>query len=294
MIAHVNGTELFYQTCGQGIPTLLMHGGLGWDHQYFRPWLDALGSDLELIYYDHRGNGRSARPRDWGMISHSIWVEDADHLRAHLGHEKVLLLGHSYGGFLAQEYALRYPERLLGLVLCSTAPVLDYPEVMMSNARARGTPDQLAAVAEAFSGSASDDSAFRALTQRLIPLYFHRWNPVFWPGLFAEHSFCASAFNHALAHCAPSFNTLDRLGSLRVPTLLISGADDWIMPIPQALGRLEAAIPGARAEILEGSGHFPFVEEPARFHSALRQWLQEIRATAGAAAPVASPPVPGS
>lgn len=59
---HLNGTDLFYLSVGQGTPCLVMHGGLGLDHTYLHPWLDPLGDIFQLIYYDHRGNGRSALP----------------------------------------------------------------------------------------------------------------------------------------------------------------------------------------------------------------------------------------
>src|SRR4051794_5275320 len=112
MLAQVNGTELYYTTHGHGRPLLVMHGGLGLDHAYFRPWLDALGDVSELIYYDHRGNGKSARPTDWSGVTHATWADDADALREQLGHERITLYGHSYGGFLALEYALRHADHL--------------------------------------------------------------------------------------------------------------------------------------------------------------------------------------
>jgi len=118
---------------------LLMHGGLGLDHSAFPPYFDNLGDLLTLIYYDHRGNGRSARPDSFEAITHATWVDDADALRAQLGYEQIILFGHSYGGFLAQEYALRYPERLAGLILCCTAPAIDYMPLIQANAAARHT-----------------------------------------------------------------------------------------------------------------------------------------------------------
>jgi proline iminopeptidase len=273
MFAPVRGTRLYYETHGSGPPMLVMHGGLGWDHGYFRPWLDALGRDVELIYYDHRGNGRSEREVDWDAVDHATWVEDAEALRRHLGHEKILLLGHSYGGFLAQEYALRHPERLVGLILCSTSPALDYPDEIGANAQARGTPESLAGVAEMFAGPVADNAAFRSLTERILPLYFHRYDPAYLGAMFAEHAYSAAAFNRAFGHCVPRFDTTARLGEIRVPTLLLSGGDDWIMPLEHSLGRLQAGIPGAEAHVLERSGHFPFVEETERFTALVRDWL---------------------
>ena len=121
--AHLNDTKLFYVEVGEGLPCLVMHGGLGGDHSALHPWLDPLGDVMRLVYYDHRGNGRSGRPP-----SETITFEQlcADALREQLGFEEVAVLGYSFRGFVALEYALRYPERISHLILLDTAPTLDY------------------------------------------------------------------------------------------------------------------------------------------------------------------------
>src|SRR6516162_10743394 len=159
MQARVNQTELFYTSFGEGRPMFMMHGGLGFDHTYFRPWLDPLGDRVQLIYYDHRGNGRSQRPTSYDGISHDTWTADADALRSYLGDELIILFGHSYGGFLAQEYALRYGQHLRGLILSCTAPALDYPEVTRANAQARGTSEQVQRVTRILQGEPTPSDA---------------------------------------------------------------------------------------------------------------------------------------
>src|SRR5215831_21176063 len=99
---HLNDTDIYYFEVGSGLPCLVMHGGLGMDHTHMHPWLDPLGDRLRLIYYDHRGNGKSGRP-PIETLTHDQFSADADALRAHLGYEKIAVLGNSYGGFLAQE-----------------------------------------------------------------------------------------------------------------------------------------------------------------------------------------------
>jgi proline iminopeptidase len=101
------------------------HGGLGLDHTHLHPWLDPLGDVLRLVYYDHRGNGRSDGPfqKTW---THADLTADAEALRRELGLGRMVLLGHSYGGFLALDYAVRYPDLLSHLILVSTAPAVDY------------------------------------------------------------------------------------------------------------------------------------------------------------------------
>jgi len=104
-IIPANGTELYYVEAGSGLPCLVMHGGLGVDHTYLHPWLDPLGDVLRLIYYDHRGNGRSGRPA-LETLTFDQFCADADTLRSALGLDRVAVMGSSYGGFIALEYAV--------------------------------------------------------------------------------------------------------------------------------------------------------------------------------------------
>src|SRR5438105_10741962 len=103
MYAQINGNQVFYMIQGQGRPMFLMHGGSGLDHTYFRPWLDTLSDQVQLIYYDQLGQGRSTRPQSYEDITMATWADEADALRAQLGHDRIILFGHSYGGFIAQE-----------------------------------------------------------------------------------------------------------------------------------------------------------------------------------------------
>jgi proline iminopeptidase len=168
-LAHLNGTELFYVEVGEGLPCLVMHGGLGFDHTGLHPWLDPLGEEMHLVYYDHRGNGRSGRP-PLETLTFEQFCSDADTLREYLGFEKTAVLGYSFGGFIALEYALRYPDHLSHLILLDTAPAFDYGEEIEANARSKGaTPEQL----EALEASADNEAEFWHLWKLIEPLYFH-------------------------------------------------------------------------------------------------------------------------
>ncbi len=91
MDLQIGNDSLFYTTVGSGTPMVLMHGGLGFDHTYFRPWLDPLAEQMELVFYDHRGHGRSSPIADWQGVDHARLAADADALRAHLGHDQIFL-----------------------------------------------------------------------------------------------------------------------------------------------------------------------------------------------------------
>ena len=177
MRASIRGTELFYEAHGTGRPLLLMHGGMGHDHAYLRPWLDRLAGTFRLVFYDHRGNGRSERSASLAGVGLDTWADDANALRQHLELGTIVVFGHSFGGFVALEYARRHPDTLAGLILCSTAPAWDYEEVAAAGLRARATDDQVAAVAAGYGPEPLSEQAYRDRWEQILPLYFHRYDP---------------------------------------------------------------------------------------------------------------------
>ena len=277
MLARIHDRDIFYRTLGKGLPLMVMHGGMGFDHSYFRPWLDPLAEKMQLIYYDHRGNGQSTRLDDFDGIDHRMWADDADALRKHLGHEKIVLLGHSAGGFVALEYALRYGKHLSGLVLCCTTPAMDYPEVIMANAKAKATPEQLPVVAEMFTTPLASNEQFHGGIEMLLPLYFKQYNPKTGSQIANAIHYNYHAINYSLSTWFPVVNFLSALQEITVPTLIIGGTEDWIMPPAQGAERLHASIPGSDLAIFGNSGHFPFVEEQGAFNKIIADWVGGLK-----------------
>lgn len=271
---HHEAGSLYYDRLGNGPPMLLMHGGLGLDHTTLRPWLDPLAESVELIYYDHLANGQSELDGHPEILSHELWVDSADALRDHLGHEQMLLFGHSYGALLALEYALRHPTRVAAMILSNAAPTLDYPEAVMANAKRKAPDDAtLAAVVDVLSGPVADDDAAAAAFRRIHPLYFHDYRPDRHDAVLEDVRFRAVAMNRSTFDCLPAYDVEDRLREIDAPTLVLSGADDWIMPPDLAGARVAAGIPDAEHEVFDASGHWPFVEETDRFLTVVRGWL---------------------
>lgn len=276
MFLEVNHSNLFVEPRGEGQPMLMMHGGLGLDHTSYWPTFEPISTQAQLILYDHRGNGRSQRPDSFDGITHDTWIDDADALRAQLGHEKIILFGHSYGGFLAQDYAIKYGHHLTGLVLCSTAPVLDYMDIIQANAAARGTAEQLDALGQVFGRPMADDEEWRKMWNVILPFYFKAFDPELAAEMDQKTSYSGAAWNHCNAHCLPVFNALPNLAKIKVPTLIISGADDWITPPEQGGRRIHEAIPHSEFVVFENSGHWPFLEEHDRFTAVLTDWLRRL------------------
>src|SRR5712692_8615622 len=115
-----NGVLIYYMEMGRGAPLMVAHGGPGASHDYFLPYLLPLARHNRLIFIDERGSGRSQKLEDAKAYTVENMVEDVEAVRQALGLGKISLLGHSYGGALAQAYALKYQRNLSHLILGST------------------------------------------------------------------------------------------------------------------------------------------------------------------------------
>lgn len=265
--------NLYYTTLGAGPPLLCMHGGLGLDHTCFRPWLDRLADNHTLIYYDHPANGRSPDLPGGRDLDFPELVRAAEALCTELGLERVSVLGHSFGGLVAQEFALRHPERLDHLVLCSTTAAFDYPDQVVAAARARATDEQFEALLGGLTRPVPSDAAAEQMWRSILPLYFHGDVSEVIESIASATRFRAAALNRSVLQLMPEFNTTDRLGSVETPTLVVSGDDDFIMPIDQTASRLHALLPHSRLAIIPEAGHFPWVEKPEAFVEVLNHFL---------------------
>jgi len=247
-------SDLFSVSVGEGLLILTMHGGLGLDHSYMAPHFDPLQEFGQVVYYDHRGNGKSPDPEDFAMLSIENLVEDAATLAASYSDAPFVLIGHSYGGFIAQQFAITYPERLKGLGLLSTVPAFDYAPQLA------GTDAQMAALGKAFSQPMTSDAEWRETWNTLSQMYWAEFDADRAAAIDAATTYSYEAWNQGSANLA-TFNTLEGLAGLNVPTLVISGAQDGITPPGPGAERIAATIPGAQLSVIEGAAHFVFIED---------------------------------
>ena len=268
--ANINGAEIYYTTVGEGVPVMVMHGGLGLDHTYLRPYFDALEDRAQVIYYDHLGNGQSEHPADFADLTFDRFVSDAEALRAHLGLGKMILIGHSYGGFIAQEYAAAHSDQLLGLVLANTVPVFDYAPTLS------GSDEQMAALGAVFSRPMTSDEDFRTNWNIISQMYYKDYDAEVGAALDARTHYSYAAWNAANGLLA-TFNTLEKLASVTVPTLVIGGRHDGITPVEPGAARIDTLLPNSELVVFENSGHFPLIEEQTAFFETLGTWIDKVK-----------------
>jgi len=273
-IAKISDIELFYNEFGSGTPFLFMHGGLGLDHTYFRPFCDPLGNIFKLIFYDHRGHGRSGRP-SIETITYEQLAYDANELRKELGYNRIGIIGNSAGGYVALEYAIRYSNNISYLILLDTAPACDYLGEVMVNVKNKNPTPEIIATLNA--PVAPSTEGFRDQFKTLMPLYFYDFNSEIKELVYKNID--NMTMNHEVAalneKLMPKFNVSTQLNKISVPTLILVGIDDFICPPSQAR-RMHNNIPNSDLHIFENCGHFPFIEAPDEFLRVIREWFKRV------------------
>jgi pimeloyl-ACP methyl ester carboxylesterase len=270
----VRDARLFVDVVGRGYPLVLMHGGPGADHWTLLPFRQ-LADRFTLIFYDHRCNGRSVG----APVSSMTWenlTADADTLRESLGFDKWAVLGHSFGGKVALEYALRYPNSLSHLILLDTGGDSWWEQENAPRLLAkRGFSAEKVELARRwFTGRTAPWEFFPTL-MRLGGAYdpHTSWYAAV-RTMFAERHTKPrpQAQTFGFSQLMKGWTVMDRLDQIRVPTLVIAGRDDFLFP-PEHQSQLAAGIPNARLEIIERAGHNPHNERPADVMKAVTDFI---------------------
>ena len=172
------GVRIYIEVQGEGPPSLVLHGGLGFDHAFFQPWLDTLRNDVQLVYVDLRRNGRSSLVRDSDFTLENM-VADLEEVRKAIGCENWAVLGHSYGGPVAQLYAIEQPNAVSSLVLVDTRPspfkLPGLQATALSEASAT-VADGIRRMSAVASGAAPEhgDLGWKSIWHAVLPLYVYK------------------------------------------------------------------------------------------------------------------------
>lgn len=280
MLIKVNGVRLFVDVANFGLvpdgdgmrekPTLLMlHGGPGFDHVGFKEAFASLGDVAQVVFYDHRGNGRSEGddPAAWTLAQ---WADDVKGLCDALGVRRPIVCGLSFGGFVAQAYATRHPDHPSKLILLSTAAKIDFPSVFAAFTRIGGA--EVGALAESYWSRPTVEG--RALyRERCVPFYRHRREqpaPVVRAVMRTEVALHFNGPRNEHGH----FDFRDDLARLRCPVLLMAGEHDPIVPM-SSVEATARAIPAdlLHFERLDGCGHDIHRDDPERVFRTIREFI---------------------
>jgi pimeloyl-ACP methyl ester carboxylesterase len=280
MRVEIGGCRLFFDVEGaklrpdgprmREVPTLLLlHGGPGADHSIFKPAYSQIAEIAQVVYFDHRGDGRSDGRDDAERWRLAQWGDDVKAMCDALEIERPIVMGVSFGGYVAMAYALRHPEHPAKLILCSTAASPSKIAVQVEVFERLGGV-AAAAAARAFLEDPSPE-ATREFMRLCGPLYRRSpddpqinartiWNPrLMWEFRRGERE---------------TMNFLADLHRIKCPTLVMVGEDDPMTPVPYA-EEIVAALPPelVQYERFAGAGHGIVADQPERFFAVLRAFI---------------------
>jgi pimeloyl-ACP methyl ester carboxylesterase len=275
-----DGTGLHYALRGDGAPLVCVPGGPGRSAVYLGD-LGGLGRTRTLVLLDPRGTGESSMPPDATTLAFPYLAEDLEELRTHLGYDQLDLLGHSAGAAVTQVYAARYPGRVRRMVLANPSARLQaYTPDTSAVRSARYTEPWYSGAAQAMAALDAVTSLDEAapLLDRVAPFYYGRWDDT-----ARAHAAGYSAQVNRGAQvgfaAGPIMRDFDRVGalasllSLRAPTLVIAGSLDGGSGVPGAEA-VAHSIAGATSVVLDGCGHYPWIDAPAVFARTVESFLR--------------------
>jgi proline iminopeptidase len=287
---NAHGVMIYYKSFGRGQPLMLLHGGPGASHDYFLPHLLPLARHHRLIFIDERGSGRSQTLEDPSGYTVENMVEDVEAVRQALGLGRISLLGHSYGGVLAQAYAFKYQKNLAALILGSTFAstqatnqvFLHMKEKMPAEVR-----DHINKLeAEGLYGHGKDYEKNRYTSEYMAAA----WGDGYFPYIYQNHpdanydpvddgkiswelyrEMWGSHGEFVIDGNLKSVEYTDRLPTIKVPTLILVGDHDEVDPsLSQTIHK---KIAGSKLVILPKSGHMTFIDQPGMFQKAVEDFL---------------------
>jgi proline iminopeptidase len=280
MRARIRGTEIYFDVEGMGLVpegarmverpvAFVIHGGPGGDHTGFKPALTPLAERMQLVYFDHRGQGRSAKgdPATYTLDEN---VEDMEALRQHLGLGPIVSIGTSYGGMVAMAHAARYPRSVSHLVLVVTAAHAGFNARARQLVAERGTAEQKEVAAQLWAGALDTPEKLRRYYDVMGPLYSRSHDPVAAKAGRDRGILSPEALNRAVAPGGflQHYDLRPELARIVAPTLILAGRHDWICP-PEFSEEIHRLVPGSDLRIFEESSHSIRADEPRKMIDAI-------------------------
>jgi proline iminopeptidase len=250
----------------------MVNGGPGFDHGYVHcsdAW-DRLAKSRKVVFYDQRGNGRSSAIKEGQSCLLADQIADLEALRAHLGFEKIELLGHSWGGYLVMAYAARHPEHIAHLMIVdSAAPKIQDTAFLFKNV----FPETVAREdGMAFAVELGDTGAISADLHEYMSMLFYtqaaRDAMLARMGDLSYHQ----KVNKSVWNDLQRFDLNPELAKFRFPTLVITGRYDFNVA-PSVAWAIHKGIPGSAFVVFEKSGHLPYCEESEDFAAKVEAFL---------------------
>jgi proline iminopeptidase len=273
---NIRDVSLYVKVVGQGYPLLLLHGGPGLDHTSLLP-LQGCADQFTLVFYDQRCNGRSVGAPVETMTWDNL-LADAEALREKLGFDRWAVLGHSFGGNVALEYALRCPERISHLLLMDTCGDARWSQQHAPDLLARRgySPAAVEAARRFYNGQLTPAEWMSTALKFIDAYYDHRGFLGRILEMLKESGVKMRPEAHifGFSQLLTGWSVMDQLSEIQQPTLVLAGRHDFLFP-PECQAILADRLPNAQLELIERAGHNAPSERPGVVIAAIRRFLGE-------------------
>lgn len=281
MYVDVDGAQLFFDTVGAQLAIeddrmqergtlIVMHGGPGLDHTMLRPYFDRFADTYQVVYLDHRGNGRSTGERDsWTLAQ---WGRDVKVFCDRLGITSPVVYGNSFGGMVAISYAIQFPDHPGKLILSSTAARLHLATTIALMHERGG--EKARTVAERF-WTRPDEQAMQEYMAVCLPLYNPKPNPEDAAAL-RRSIIKPQVTRHFVLGEMRTMDALTAVARIACPTLILAGGYDPITPPICSEEILAALEPGiGEIHVFPEAGHGVHRDDPTGAERVLRDFLSQ-------------------
>ena len=274
-----DGAKIYYKRIGRGDPIIVVHGGPGHNSSYFLPQFEALAKNFELIFYDQRGSGKSYENLDFNKITVPQFANDLENLRKALNLNHFALIGHSWGAYIAAQYARKHPQHVTQLILMNPLPASSQDLTSFGSEldhRLKKSHNPAMKITESAEFLAGDLPTLKRFYGEIFKEFF------FEPENLAKLSFKINAedalqgflvyriFEETLLKGGYDYKL--KLKEIQTPTLILHGDSD---PIPLWTAKeIANLMPNAKFHILKDCGHFPHVEKPDEFLNEVSSFLK--------------------
>ena len=283
------GLETWYRVVGDAeapgkLPLLCLHGGPGAPHDYLEALEAVAGTGRRAIFYDQLGCGNSSRS-DESLWNIETFVEEVGVVRGALGLERTHIFGSSWGGMLAMEYAFTQPAGLASLVLSSSPASIPLWAKETARLREELPADVRRTLDEHEAAGTADSPEYEAAMMEFYKRHVIRLDPM--PDGVARaftklieypdvYHYMQGPNEFVITGTFKDWDIVDRLGEIRVPTLVTSGRHDECTPMQAEI--VHHGIPGSEWVVFEDSSHMQFAEEPDRYLEVLDDFLTRVEA----------------
>lgn len=277
------GVKIFFVSIGTGKPLMLLHGGPGSTHDYFLPYFLKLAAHHRLVLIDERGSGRSERLVDPKGYTLDNMVSDVEAVRVALNLGQIDLLGHSFGGILAQAYAIKHPDHVRRLILASTgssAASIDADFAKIKSGLDKSLRERIEALEASgiIEASGAQVAEYRKLADEAELPYNYHVRPPTWDtsggamGWDVLKEMWGGVSDFHIDGNLKGFDFTPALRALNVPTLVIYGDHDLLTPATAK--QTHTAINNSTLIEVPAAAHMTFVDQPVAFFDALSRFLR--------------------